>query len=57
MSRPQSRISITPRIAAHIKQTEDKVVQMEQGSLLDREIARLDHFKTLQMQLTSTAMH
>jgi F-type H+-transporting ATPase subunit epsilon len=44
-------------IAAHIKQTEDKVVQMEQGSLLDREIARLDHFKTLQMQLTSTAMH
>jgi F-type H+-transporting ATPase subunit epsilon len=44
-------------IAAHIKQTEDKVTQMEQGSLLDREIVRLDHFKTLQMQLTSTAMH
>ena len=44
-------------IAAHIKQTEEKVAKMEQGSLLDREISRLDHFKSLQMQLTATAMH
>lgn len=44
-------------LAAQIKETEERIARMEQGSLLDREIARLDHFKTLQMQLTATAMH
>src|SRR5262245_15430439 len=44
-------------LADHIKTVEDKVAAMEQGALLDREIERLDHFKTLQMKLTATAMH
>jgi F-type H+-transporting ATPase subunit epsilon len=44
-------------LATHIKDIEGKAAQMEQGSLLDREIERLDHFRTLQMQLTATAMH
>ncbi len=44
-------------IAAQIKDMEGKVAQMEQGSALDREIARLDHFKALQFQLTGTALH
>ncbi len=41
----------------------DKIVQMEEklaekeGSELDREIERLDHFKSIQHQLESTAMH
>jgi F-type H+-transporting ATPase subunit epsilon len=44
-------------ITAHIKQIEDKVAQMEQGSALDKEIWRLDHFRTVQQHLTGTAMH
>jgi len=41
----------------------DKISEMEtklsekDGSELDREIARLDHFKSIQVQLESTAMH
>jgi hypothetical protein len=30
---------------------------MEPGSALDREIWRLDHFKTAQQHLSGTAMH
>ena len=44
-------------LASHIKQIEDKVAQMEQGSALDKEIWRLDHFRTVQQHLTGTAMH
>ncbi|MBI4275877.1 MAG: F0F1 ATP synthase subunit epsilon [Rhizobiales bacterium] len=44
-------------IAAELKTMEEKVAQMEPGSALDREIARLDHFKTLQFELTGTALH
>lgn len=44
-------------IAAEIKSMEEKVARMEPGSAFDREIARLDHFKTLQFQLTGTALH
>ena len=44
-------------MAGHIKQLEDKVAQMEQGSALDKEIWRLDHFKTVQQNLTGTALH
>ncbi len=29
----------------------------EEGSALDRAIARLDHFKTIEQHITSTAMH
>jgi F-type H+-transporting ATPase subunit epsilon len=41
----------------------DKISEMEaklaekEGSELDRAIERLDHFKTIQSQLNSTAMH
>jgi F-type H+-transporting ATPase subunit epsilon len=44
-------------LAAQIKDMEERVAKMEQGSVLDREITRLDHFKTLHFQLTGTAMH
>lgn len=44
-------------LAAQIKEMEEKIARMEQGSALDREIARLDHFKALHFQLTGTAMH
>ena len=41
----------------------DKISQMEarlaekEGSELDREIERLDHFKSIQSQLSATALH
>ena len=44
-------------ITAHIEQAEQRIKAMEQGSLLDREIAKLDHFKALNTHLTATAMH
>ncbi|MEX0752648.1 MAG: F0F1 ATP synthase subunit epsilon [Xanthobacteraceae bacterium] len=44
-------------LAAHIEESEARIKDMEQGSLLDREIARLDHFKTLDRHLTATALH
>lgn len=44
-------------LAAHIQETEQKIGQLEQGSLLDKQIERLDHFKTVQMQMQGTAMH
>ena len=44
-------------LAAEITEMETRVKDMEQGSLLDREIAKLDHFKALQTHLTGTAMH
>jgi F-type H+-transporting ATPase subunit epsilon len=44
-------------IAAHIQEMEENVKEMEQGSLLDRAITRLDHFRTLDNHLNTTAMH
>ncbi len=44
-------------IAAYIQEMEQRVKVMEQGSLLDREIAKLDHFKALDTHLAATAMH
>jgi len=44
-------------LAAHIKQVEQKIEKMEQGSELDKEIHHLDHFRTVQQNLTGTAMH
>ncbi|HEX3116117.1 MAG TPA: F0F1 ATP synthase subunit epsilon [Bradyrhizobium sp.] len=41
----------------------DKISQMEgrlaekEGSELDREVERLDHFKSIQSQISTTAMH
>jgi F-type H+-transporting ATPase subunit epsilon len=44
-------------IAAQIQEMEENVKQMEQGSLLDRAITKLDHFRTLDNHLNATAMH
>ena len=43
--------------AAQISEMEERTKQMEQGSLLDREIAKLDHYKALQQHMSATAMH
>jgi F-type H+-transporting ATPase subunit epsilon len=40
-----------------IRVTEARIKDMEQGSALDREIARLDHLKALDGPMTGTAMH
>jgi F-type H+-transporting ATPase subunit epsilon len=44
------------RFAATIGEMEAKLAEKE-GFELDREIERLDHFKSVQQQLESTAMH
>jgi F-type H+-transporting ATPase subunit epsilon len=44
-------------IAKQIKETEKRMAEMAQGSPLDKEIARLDHLKTLDYHLQGTAMH
>jgi F-type H+-transporting ATPase subunit epsilon len=44
-------------LAAQIRDMEENVKEMEQGTLLDRAIARLDHFKALDTHLQTTAMH
>ncbi len=44
-------------LAAQIQEMEARVKDMEEGSLLDRAITRLDHFKALDTHLQSTAMH
>ncbi|XUM23493.1 F0F1 ATP synthase subunit epsilon [Bradyrhizobium oligotrophicum S58] len=42
--------------AAEIAGMESKL-NAKQGNALDREIERLDHFKTIQQQLNTTALH
>jgi F-type H+-transporting ATPase subunit epsilon len=44
-------------IASQIRETEQRIKEMEQGTLLDREIARLDQFKHLDSHLQTTALH
>lgn len=44
-------------IADQIKEAEKRIAAMEPGSVLDKEIARLDHFKSLDYHLHGTAMH
>ena len=44
------------RFADKIAEMEAKLAEKD-GSELDRGIARLDHFKSIQQQLNSTAMH
>jgi F-type H+-transporting ATPase subunit epsilon len=44
-------------LAAQIQEMEARVKDMEQGSMLDREITKLDHFKALQDHMQSTGMH
>ena len=43
--------------ASQIGEMEEKLKNGEPGHELDREIERLDHFKSIQTQITSTAMH
>lgn len=43
--------------ASQIEEMEEKLKNSEPGHELDREIERLDHFKSLQGHLESTAMH
>ncbi len=44
-------------IHARIEELEDNIAKMEQGSLLDREIQKLDHFKEVDQHLEGTALH
>lgn len=44
-------------LAKRISEMETDLAGREKGSVLDREISRLDHFKSLQMQIGATAMH
>jgi F-type H+-transporting ATPase subunit epsilon len=44
-------------LEAQIREQEEKIKEMEQGSALDRAITRLDHFKALQHHMAGTAMH
>jgi len=43
-------------LADKISQMEGKLAEKE-GSELDREVERLDHFKSIQSQISTTAMH
>jgi F-type H+-transporting ATPase subunit epsilon len=45
-----------PRFADKIAEMEAELAEKE-GSELDRAIERLDHFKSIQSQLNTTAMH
>ncbi|MET0276997.1 MAG: F0F1 ATP synthase subunit epsilon [Pseudorhodoplanes sp.] len=44
-------------LAEHIRAAEQKIAKLDAGSLLDKEMARLDHFKSLDYHLQGTAMH
>ncbi len=44
------------KFAATISDMETKLAEKE-GSELDREVERLDHFKSIQNELSTTAMH
>jgi F-type H+-transporting ATPase subunit epsilon len=44
-------------LQAQIAEMEQRTKDMEQGSELDREITKLDHFKALDQHLQGTAMH
>jgi F-type H+-transporting ATPase subunit epsilon len=44
-------------LAARIGETEEKIKRIQVGSLLDRELERLDHFKAVDTHLQSTGMH
>ncbi|MBN8961843.1 MAG: F0F1 ATP synthase subunit epsilon [Rhizobiales bacterium] len=43
--------------ASQIDEMEENLKNTEPGHELDREIERLDHFKSIQTQVNSTAMH
>ncbi len=43
--------------AQQISEMEENLKDEEPGNALDRAISRLDHYKTIQQQISSTAMH
>ncbi len=43
-------------LAEHIQAAEKRIAQLQAGAL-DKEVARLDHFKSLDYHLHGTAMH
>ncbi len=43
--------------AQQIAEMEENLKDEEPGNALDRAISRLDHYKTIQQQISSTAMH
>uniref|UniRef100_UPI001952D293 hypothetical protein n=1 Tax=Enterobacter hormaechei TaxID=158836 RepID=UPI001952D293 len=45
------------QFAKTVAQMEAEIAKAAQGSQLDREIERLDHFKTVLQHLEGTAMH
>ena len=44
-------------LAQRIQAAEQKIAKLNAGSLLDKEMTRLDHFKSLNYHLQGTAMH
>ena len=56
MSRLRLRNWTGPSSPTQISEMEAKLAEKE-GSELDREIERLDHFKSIQNQLSTTALH
>jgi F-type H+-transporting ATPase subunit epsilon len=41
----------------HIRASEKKIEKLDAGALLDKEMTRLDHFKSLNGHMQGTAMH
>lgn len=44
-------------LAQHIAAAEQKIAKLDAGSLLDKELMRLDQFRSLDQHLQGTAMH
>jgi F-type H+-transporting ATPase subunit epsilon len=44
-------------LASRISETEERVKTMEQGSLLDIEIEKLDHYRQVDARILGTALH
>jgi F-type H+-transporting ATPase subunit epsilon len=44
-------------VAARIEELESRIAKTEPGSVLDKLIAELDHYRDVDRHLTGTAMH
>lgn len=44
-------------LTAQIKASEEKIAKLEASDVLDKELARLDHFRAIDYHLEGTAMH
>ena len=45
------------KLAEHIQAAEARIAKLDAGSLLDKEMTRLDHYKSLDTHMQGTAMH